>query len=190
MKIIKADEEGIQKAIQILKAGGVVAHATDTCFGLAADIKNEEAVRKIALIKKTSTQKPISIIVRNIQDVEKVAHVTHEQLEFIHNYLPGPYTIIIPKKQNLEYQNFERNIGIRIPDNALSMRLVEGLESPITTTSANISGESPTYSAGEVKETFAREIFQPDLILDSGPIPKNPPSKIVNLCEAEEVWIR
>lgn len=190
MKVVNADEDGLRKAVEVLKKGGVVAHSTDTCFGLAADISNKEAVRRVALIKKSPIHKPLSVIVRGIKDVEKIAEVSHEQLEFIYNYLPGPYTVIVPKKTHCEYQNFERTIGIRIPRHPLSIKLVDMLDRPITTTSANITKGKAMYSVEEIRKTFAREIFQPDIIIDSGPIPKKPPSRIVNLCGEEEVWLR
>jgi L-threonylcarbamoyladenylate synthase len=190
MKIVKSDEEGLRKAVETLKEGGVVAHPTDTCFGLAADITNKEAVRRVGLIKKTSMHKPLSIIVRGIDDVKKIARVSHEQLEFIYKYLPGPYTVIVPKQPHCEYQSFERTIGIRIPRHKLSINIVENLKQPITTTSANITGTDPLYSAEEVKKAFTREIFQPDLIIDASGSKRNPPSRIVNLCGEEEVWLR
>jgi L-threonylcarbamoyladenylate synthase len=190
MKIVNDDEDGLLKAVEVLKKGGVVAHATDTCFGLAADISNKEAVRRVALIKKTSMHKPLSIVVRGIKDVRKIADVSHEQLEFIYNYLPGPYTVIVPKKSHCEYQSFERTIGVRIPRHPLSIRLVELLNNPVTTTSANTHGSEPMYSAEDVQKTFAREIFQPDIIINSGSLPKKSPSRIVNLCGEEEVWLR
>ena len=190
MKVVNDDEDGLRKAAEILKKGGVVAHPTDTCFGLAADISNKEAVRRVALIKKSPMHKPLSIIVRGIKDIEKIAEVSHEQLEFIYKYLPGPYTIIVPKKSHCEYQNFERTIGLRIPRHPLSIKLVEILNKPITTTSANITRGKSMYNAEEIRKTFENETFQPDLIINSGPIPKNPSSRIVNLCGEQEVWLR
>lgn len=191
MKTVKDDEEGLLKAVEILKDGGVVAHPTDTCYGLAADITNKEAVRRVGLIKKTSMHKPLSIIVRGIEDVKKVARVSHEQLEFIYKYLPGPYTVIVPKQPHCEYQSFERTIGIRIPKHKFSIQLVEKLKNPITTTSANITGDEPMYSAEEVKKVFGHQIFQPDLIIETkNHKRKTPPSRIVNLCGEEEAWLR
>lgn len=190
MKIMKADAEGIKEAVRILKEGGVVAHPTDTCFGLAADVFNKEAVQKVAHIKKTSIQKPFSVLISGLDDLVRVARVTQEQMEFVYKYLPGPYTVIVPKNDHCNYQSFERTIGVRIPKHELSVEIVKKLGNPVTTTSANITGSDPAYSAREVEAIFAREKLQPDLILDTGAIPKNPPSRIVNLCGEEEVWLR
>jgi L-threonylcarbamoyladenylate synthase len=190
MKIVPDDAEGLLQAINVLKSGGVVAHATDTCFGLAADIFNESAVNKIAKIKGTQTQRPISIIVADFDDVLKMADITTAKLMQMKQYLPGPYTVIVPKKLECEYQKFERNIGIRIPKHDLSVHLVRELERPITTTSANIHGQPPAYSAEEVYKAFKNAEFKPDLIIDSKKLQKNSPSRIVNLCGDEAVWLR
>ena len=62
MKMLKSSPQGIAEAVQILRAGGVIAHPADTCFGLAADLMSEPALRKLQAIKGREAIKPMSIM--------------------------------------------------------------------------------------------------------------------------------
>ena len=71
MKIVDASDDGIQKALEVLRAGGVVAHATETCYGLACDLGNAEAVEKLFAIKKRPDAQPVSALLASIEQAQK-----------------------------------------------------------------------------------------------------------------------
>ena len=173
----------LKKAGEVLKSGGVIMHATETCYGLAADIFNPRAVKKIYRIKKMPAGKPVSIMVRGIVEALKYAEFNPAALRLAKEYWPGPLTLVLPRKKSLPgFLNKNHfTVGIRCPDSKIAQALVRANGGPLITTSANISGKNEVY---EVEDYLAqikgrRTGNRPDLIIDSGPIGKNPPSTII-----------
>lgn len=193
MKILKISDHTLDEIVDacatVLRNGGVVAHPTDTCYGLAADISNPLAVEKIAAIKGTSSDKPLSIIVKDIAAISEVADIEERHRNAIHSHLPGRYTLILPKRLDCTYQLEHRSIGVRIPDYEFTKKLIEAF-GPVTTTSANITGHAPLYDAGDVMKEFAETAVQPDLVVDLGLLVKNPPSTILDLTDKQEKKLR
>lgn len=141
MMALKISDKNIEKARKIIKKGGVIIYPTDTLYGLGTDIFNLEAIGKIFKIKKRDFGKPISVMVSDFEEIKKLAFVGRKQKEKIKELLPGPYTIILKKKKIVSglLTAGSSKVGIRIPDNEFCRALAKDL--PITTTSANISGE-------------------------------------------------
>lgn len=170
MKILKIDpnnpeKEKINAAVDILKSGGTVVYPTDTVYGIGANIFNTEAAAKIYSIKKRSPNKPLSVCVSKIDDIKKIAFTDENIRNMVKKILPGPFTIILKKKEivpSILTAGGEK-IGIRIPDNKICMKLSK--EFPITTTSANISGKKVPESIDGILKQFDDNV---DLILDAG----------------------
>lgn len=193
MKIIKINPQNphkdtIDEAAEIIKHGGVVVYPTDTCYGLGVDIANIFAVEKIYRIKGRDSRKPLSIIVKNISYIEKIALVEVQTKEILKKYLPGPYTFIL---LNLDYQNIKYpSIAIRIPQYKVTQMISEKFHLPYATTSANISGYAPCYNVAEIIQQFKKNKFLPDLILDAGTLPNILPSTIVDLTKKTPQVVR
>lgn len=183
-------EEVLETICHFLKQGGVIAHASDTCYGLMADASNESAVKKVHRIKGSSEEKPMSIFLSSIEQIREFAQVSSEAEEFMHQNMPGPFTIILPKQQNFGYQQYNPTIGIRVPMHSFTRRLVDYYGTPLTTTSANRASHPPTYSGKQVEEAFKSQPYRPDLIVDFGTIPPNSPSRIIDFSAGEPRWIR
>lgn len=170
MKIIKINQnnpekKGIEVALNILKEGGTVVYPTDTVYGIGANAFDEEAIQKVYTIKKRSSLQPISACVSKIQDIHKIAYMDKNTEKIIGKILPGPFTIILRKKENIPsiLTAGNKKIGIRVPDNKICMELSK--EFPITTTSANISGQKVSESVDGVLNQLDNNV---DLILDAG----------------------
>lgn len=180
--------ENLNKAIRTLKNGGVVAHATDTCYGFACDALNEKAVARLYELKKMPLSKPVSILVSDIELAKKYGEFNEKALELAKKFWPGALTIIVKRKSQLP--NFlnpdNTTVGFRLPSDRLSIELVRGLGHPVTTTSANVSGEPSTYSIAEINVRFANEKLRPDFIIDSGDLNrKNLPSTVVDVSKGD-----
>lgn len=159
------EKEKIELAIKALKKGKIVLYPTDTVYGLGANIFDIEAVKKIYTIKKRSFHKPLSVCVSKIDDIHKIAHLNKDLEKMLNEIFPGPFTVILKKKDivpSILTAGGEK-IGIRIPDNNICLELSS--EFPITTTSANLSGEKVLESVNGVLEQLNNEV---DLILDAG----------------------
>jgi L-threonylcarbamoyladenylate synthase len=133
----------INQATKILANGGIIAYPTDTLFGIGCDALNEKAIKRVFEIKSRSFSKPMSIAVSNIKMLEQYVTITEETKSLLQKILPGPYTMLLPKKDlisNLVTAGSDL-IGVRIPDYDLILEIIEKFGKPIITTSANLSGE-------------------------------------------------
>lgn len=164
-------------SLSILKKGGVVLYPTDTLYGLAVDIYNENALKKVYSIKKRSLNKPLSICLSDIDEIPKVAKIKSETLKLISKFLPGPYTILLEKQENIPnlLTASSNKIGIRIPKNRICQQLSRSF--PITTTSANISNNKTEDTPELIMKQLNMDI---DLILDVGQVNNHKPSTIVD----------
>lgn len=175
----------IKKAIKVIKGGGVVVCPTETVYGLLADATNNEAVERVFRIKKRPRTKAIAVFVRSIKEARKFAFVNLKQEEFLKKVWPGKVTVILKRRPNcgLSQRLFanKKVIGLRISSNKLVNELVKKINKPLTTTSANISGEPASTKIKEVLKQFEREKNKPDLIIDTGNLPKNKPSRVIDL---------
>lgn len=170
----------------------VVMHATETCYGLAADIFDEIALNKLYKIKKMSAEKPISMMVRNLDEAKKYAEFNEKTLELATKFWPGPLTLILPRSEKLpkHFNPYNENVGIRCPDSEISQALIDFFGNPLTTTSANISGRPEVYSVFGYLNQLAEHDVPPDLIIDGGEIAKNKPSTIVKVEGSKCVIVR
>jgi L-threonylcarbamoyladenylate synthase len=180
------------KAATVLKAGGVVVHPTETCYGLAADIFNEKAVARIYALKKMRRDKPVSIMVRGLAEARKYAIFNKMALTLAGEYWPGPLTLVLTRKKALPafLNRGHDTVGIRCPDSKVAMGLIKAAGGPLVTTSANISGKREVYKAGDYFEQIKSLRIKPDLVLDAGPISRNPPSTIIGFEKAGFKLIR
>ena len=183
MKIIKINGESPEKekigmVLEILRDGGTVVYPTDTVYGLGANIFQDKAVLNVYKMKKRSLNKPVSVCLSQIDDIEKIAHLDQSVNAVIRKILPGPYTLILNKKYTVSPQITGRTdkIGVRIPDNSICREISR--EFPVTTTSANISGHQAPKSAQDAQEELDDH---PDIIIDSGPCRGGISSTVVDL---------
>jgi L-threonylcarbamoyladenylate synthase len=182
MKIIGTTDLDIAKAITILHAGGIIVHATETCYGFACDISNPDAVQKLFQLKDRPAGMPLSVLFSALNEAKRYLEWNDHAEGLAKKHLPGPLTIILPLKQKTpsDIVHSTSTLGIRISSYPLAHDLVEKFGKPISTTSANIHGKPNTYSVKEVCDQFKKRNIQPDLILDSGVLPKNPSSKVID----------
>lgn len=181
-----------KKAAGVLKAGGVVMHSTETCYGLAADIFSEQALKKLYKIKKMRADKPVSIMVRSLAEAKKYARFNVSALKLAKKFWPGPLTLVLPRKKFLpDFLNKGHGtVGIRCPDSKISQVLIKAFRGPLTTTSANISGKIEVYSVRDYLKQLKEKDELPDLIIDEGRIPKNRPSTIIAFKKGKIVVMR
>lgn len=188
MEIIKIESldnlnEAINEAVIILKQGGIVIHPTDTCYGIAADTTNKEAVKKVYAFKKRHYNKPINIIVKDIGQFKKFGSWS----PVIERFLSKPgrmHSFVVKKSKNVpKYLNPKfKNIGIQIPKNLFSLSLLEKVKVPLVATSANISGFRNVYNLNTLfKQQIKKTDIKPDLIIDAGLLPYRKVSQVIKI---------
>lgn len=181
MRILPADS-GRDEGVAILRSGGIVAHATETCYGFACDLTNPAALQKLFLLKNRPDQQPVSALFLSIEEAKKWVEWNELAEELARKYLPGPLTIVLPLKSGKrQAMSDQRTLGVRISSYPIAQTLAELSHVPLSTTSANLHGKPSAYSAEEIVEQFEHCEIQPDLILDSGSIPRAEASTVVSV---------
>ena len=172
----------IEKAVKIIKNGGVVVYPTDTCYGIGCDATNPLAIEKIFRIKGREKGKPLPLIASSIEMIEKYVFLDERAIKLF-NTFPG-ISVALRKKGKIipDIVNKEK-LAFRIPSNEISRRLAELSDKPIVSTSANRSGDPSPYSINEVKSSLKDSLKEIDLFIDGGVLTKNLPSTIVDLVE-------
>ena len=183
MKIVKInskkpENEKIELAKKVLKNGGIIVYPTDTVYGIGANIFDEKAVQKVYSAKKRPQTKPISICLSRIEEIKEVACINRDTEKIVSKILPGPFTLILNKKERISslLTAGKDKIGVRIPESRVCKELSEDF--PITTTSANISGMKVPDSAEGVAEQLGDSV---DLILDAGVFEHAVPSTVIDM---------
>ena len=163
----QSDELHINRAIAILRNGGVVAFPTDTVYGVGVDPFQPNAVRKLYQIKGRPIDKPIPILVGSINDVERVAqNLPPTFSRLAEQFWPGELTLIVEAKSlPPEVTAGGDTVGVRMPDHPLALALLQRFGGAIATTSANKSDEPPATSAEEVRSELGDLV---SIILDGG----------------------
>lgn len=183
MKLIRPEE--ISLAVEILKNDGLVAFPTDTLYGLGGNAYSSEAVQHVFECKGRDLTKPFSVCYSSLERAAVDVEVNEQVQSLAKEFLPGPLTLILKKKQGSRLVSFcsnaEGGVGIRVPDNKVILDFVGRLDFPLTATSANKSGEVSPKNAEEVQHGL--QGYAGDLvIIDGGSCSLGMASTIVDLC--------
>ncbi len=189
MKILKInannpEKDKIKTAVNVLKRGGTVVYPTDTVYGIGANIFDAKAVQKVYQVKERSPLKPISACVSKIENIHKIAYMDENTEKMIEKILPGPFTVILKKKKSVPsiLTSGRDKIGVRIPDSKVCMELSNTF--PITTTSANISGEKIPESLDGILKQLDGGV---DLILDAGVCKHGIHSTVIDMTDSPKI---
>jgi L-threonylcarbamoyladenylate synthase len=188
MKCIENSKENIGTAVRALKEGGVIAHPADTCYGLAGDLMNKNALERLQQIKGRDSDKPMSAMFPAYMksELEDYVLLDHFSEMVCDKLLPGPVTIVLPKGPKIPDYFFPEieTVGVRIPYDTLTNDLLTRFHGPLITTSANLSDRPVCCSCEDVRNSFEGKKNQPDLLLEGGMI-KNMcmPSTVIRVKE-------
>ncbi len=181
LKLTRQMERAVQQAAEILKKGGVCVIPTETSYGLAASIYDEEALARIYRIKKRPAEKPLLILVESMAQapIER-RQLTRCAINLMKRFWPGPLTLLLPAKEGLPFSltGGTGRIGVRMSSHPVAQALVRRVGGPITATSANLSGMGLPKNLDEVRQQLVHE--SPDFFLDAGVISPGPASTILD----------
>ena len=173
----------VKKTIEVLNNGGIIIYPTETCYGIGVDATNTKALKKLLTYKKFRGSKPISIAVSDKQMASKYVEINEMGENIYKNYLPGPITVVSMSKGILQppVVSQQGTVGVRIPDYQLMLDILKEYGKPITATSANMSYRSAPYDIDKLLEQLPEKSKKLiDLIIDTGELPKNPPSTVLD----------
>lgn len=156
--------------VECLKDGGVIVYPTDTIYGLGCDIMQHKAIDRICTIKNINPKKSqLSFICKDLSNLSDYTKSIDTPLyRMLKNYLPGPYTFILPASKLVPkiLQSKKSTIGLRIPDNVICQDILAALGNPILSTS--LPGEMvEDYTDPEI--IYSRFEHLVDFVIDGGP---------------------
>lgn len=175
----------LETAIQLLRSGEVIAIPTDTVYGLAADMHNPDAVDKIFTIKKRPNDRPLIILVHDIdQIIPFVESFPPHFYELATHFWPGALTLVIPIKSNTIHPTIRAGLataGFRIPAHPVTLKLLQSV-GPVVAPSANISNQPTSITPTQIEQYFGSDFP----ILKSEKSPQGIESTI--LCFDKNEW--
>ncbi|MCD4787782.1 MAG: threonylcarbamoyl-AMP synthase [Desulfobacterales bacterium] len=169
----------ILKAAGLIKKGGVVLFPTRCLYGLGADAFNPEAVDKVFRIKQRPYNKPVSVLIKDTNDLHiLVKHIPSTAKCIMDYFWPGQITIVFEAKSTISRNltGGTGKIGIRMPEHPVALSLVKEANSPITGTSANISGQAGCSAISDVQ--LAEKV---DILLDAGQLKGGTGSTVIDV---------
>ncbi|MDR1607512.1 MAG: threonylcarbamoyl-AMP synthase [Deltaproteobacteria bacterium] len=178
----------INRVVEILEKGGVIAYPTDTQYGLGCDLAQKKAIEKIYRLKKRSLKTPFSVICADLTHIAEYARVSNYAYRTLKRLLPGPFTFVLPGSRQMPQIMLSKRheCGIRVPDHPIAMALVAALGRPLINTSAHLPEEPTPNSAQEVADLFGGQL---DAVIDGGPVPGQP-STLVSLIDDDPRILR
>ena len=174
------DDATIGRAAALLRAGVVVAYPTDTLYGLAADPASVRAVEQLYRMKGRLVDQAIPLIAADLSQVERCAGSFPRTLRRLgERFWPGPLTLVVPAWPGLAtgLDGGSGTVAVRVPAHEVARALARAFGGPITSTSANRSGQPPSNSPTAVRDAFGAAL---EAMLDGGLSPGGPPSTIVD----------
>lgn len=163
-----SEKIALSRAVEILKAGGVIAYPTETFYGLGADATNENAIRKIYDIKGRNFTHPISIIIAGEENLTPLVDTVPAcALKLIKAFWPGPLTVVFKASAQISPLLTAQTgkIGIRVSSNTCATAIARKLGGPLTATSANLAGAPECSTVSEVITQIGDRI---DAVVDGG----------------------
>lgn len=168
---------------EIINKGGIVIFPTETVYGIGTNGLDTNAVKKLYNIKKRPLNKPISLLVSDFDMINKITrNITKKEYELMEKFFPGPLTIILKKEAivpDIVTANTD-TVGIRMPSNEITRKLIQYAGVPIAAPSANISGESSNTNLDNLINIFKNDV---DYYIDGGECKIGTASTIVKVID-------
>jgi L-threonylcarbamoyladenylate synthase len=176
-------QEGqIDEAISLLKAGEIVALPTETVYGLAADAKNESAIKKIFIAKNRPTNHPLILHIDSFYRIKEwTDHIPDYAYKLSENFWPGPLTILLNKKHNVSnvITGGSTKIALRIPNNHLMQEIIKSVGALVAPSANTYKKLSPTRAEHVMKDLSGKI----SAVLDGGSCSIGIESTIIDLTD-------
>ena len=183
MKRWPPDREHIVKSVDVLRRGAVIAFPTDTLYAVATRAADPRAVSRLYAVKRRPPTQPLVWLVSGPHAIDRFAFVSHVAAGLMQRYWPGPLTLVLPALPAAG----QPTLAVRAPDHPLALALLEALDEPLASSSANRAGAAPPLDADSVIAGLGDDI---DLVLDGGPCRIGEPSTILDLTRPEPRILR
>lgn len=184
------EEKNLHIIKKALESGELIIYPTDTVYGIAGSIYNEESLKNIYLAKKREFSSPLIILISSIKKLDEIAIIPDENRKkienLISNFWPGGLTLILKKQEWIPniMTNNKDTIGIRMPKLDIALQIIEMAGGILPTTSANISGEKTPNSFLELSEEIKNKVA---FAIDGGTTPLKKESTIIDMTSTPKI---
>lgn len=183
-RVVPDDDAGRAAAIEVLRAGGVVALPTDTVYGIAVSLDTPGGIERLFHVKQRPPDKAVMLLLDDAAQAARAGRMTPAANALAAAGWPGGLTVVVPQRPDVRWPaaltGGSATIGLRVPDHDAPRALARDV-GPLPTTSANISGVPEASDAAGILAQLGESI---DLVLDGGPAHGGPASTIVD-CTGE-----
>jgi len=158
----------IERAAEAIRAGELVVYPTETVYGLGADALDADAVERAFEVKGRPRSNPMSLGVPDVETAAEYVDPTERERTFMREFLPGPVTVVCERRESVPdvLTAGKDRVGVRVPDHELALELLDAVApTPITATSANVSGRASVLRADDLDDEI-REAAA--VVLDGG----------------------
>lgn len=159
----------IQQAADIVRAGGVVVLPTDSGYAIGCSLENKRGVDVIRQIRRLDDKHNFTLLCRDLSEIAEYARVENQQYRLLKSHTPGPYTFILEATREVPRRLLHpkrKQIGIRVPDNRITLDLLDNVGEPLMTSTLMLPGEElPMTDPYDINETLGHQL---DLVVDGG----------------------
>lgn len=159
----------IAQAAAIIRAGGVIAYPTDSCYAIGCHIGDKEAMQRLRTIRKVDDKHHLTLMCRDLSEIATYAQVDNVQYRLLKKLTPGSYTFILQASREVPRRLLHprrKTIGMRVPDHAVAHALLAALGEPLLSATLILPGDAlPLNDAQEIRERLEHAL---DLVLDAG----------------------
>jgi L-threonylcarbamoyladenylate synthase len=181
----------LERAAQIICAGGLVAFPTETVYGLGADAGNGEAVARIFEAKGRPRFNPLIVHVGDVAQAEALGEFGADARRLAEAFWPGPLSLVLPRRSDAPLADLVSaglpTVALRVPSHPVARALIEAAGVPIAAPSANLSGRVSATTAEHVAADFGDSV---DFILDGGASLEGLESTIIGFGASGPVLLR
>lgn len=186
------NQREVQKAVNILRNGGIIIYPTDTVYGMGCSIDKPKAVQQVARLRGINIEKAnFSFIFHDLSHIsDYTKHIPNDAFRMIKRNLPGPFTFILEANNNVPkiFKHKKKTVGIRIPDNNIIREIVKELGHPILSTSIHDEDDIIEYTTDPelIHEKYSDKV---DAVIDGG-YGDNEASTVIDCTTDEFVILR
>lgn len=168
----------VAEVARVILKGGLAVIPTDTVYGVACDIENQDAIERIYALKGMDHRKLLSVVCSDLAMAARfTGGIPNTLFRVVRRKLPGPYTFILPASKKLPrvMRKNRKTVGIRIPDSPIALELIRQMRRPLLSTSVSLGPGQWLLHPEDIEREYGKDV---DVIIDAGPVFPNPSTVI------------
>ncbi len=190
MHPVDPQRRAISQVVELVRAGGVIAYPTDSCFALGCQLGNREGIDRIKEIRQLDDRHHFTLVCKEFAQLGQFVHVSNAVFRLIKASTPGSYTFILPATKDVPRMLLhprKKTVGVRIPDHAVAHALLDELGEPLVSSTLLLPGyDEPMTQGWDIKEQLDNAV---DAVIDSGDCGTES-TTVIDLSESEPEIVR